>query len=278
MDSLVTTEWLAGQLGANDLRIVDATYVLDAARKPAAEYEAAHIPGAVFMDLAEIVNTSSDLPMMLPSPEKFASRMQSLGLGDGSRVVLYDNSPLHTSARAWFMLRTFGAHDVAILDGGLAKWQAEGRETASGKEQLRHRHFTVWNDDKGVRSLDQMKVNVDTAEEQVLDARSAARFTGEEPDPRPATHAGHIPGAKNLYFAELFNADGTWKTGERLRAAFEGAGIDLSKPLVTTCGSGITASALAFGAHLLGVEAAVYDGSWSEWGADRSTPKATGAA
>lgn len=278
MDSLVTTEWLAGQLGANDLRIVDATYVLDAARKPAAEYEAAHIPGAVFMDLTEIVDTSSDLPMMLPSPEKFASRMQSLGLGDGSRVVLYDNSPLHTSARAWFMLRTFGAHDVAILDGGLAKWQAEGRETASGKEQLRHRHFTIWNDDKGVRSLDQMKANVDTAEEQVLDARSAARFTGEEPDPRPATHAGHIPGAKNLYFAELFNADGTWKTGDALRAAFEGAGIDLAKPLVTTCGSGITASALAFGAHLLGNTAAVYDGSWSEWGADRSTPKATGAA
>lgn len=278
MDSLVTTEWLAGQLGTNDLRIVDATYVLDAARKPAAEYEAAHIPGAVFLDLAEIVDTSSDLPMMLPSPEKFASRMQSLGLGDGSRVVLYDNSLLHTSARAWFMLRTFGAHDVAILDGGLAKWQAEGRETASGKEQLRHRHFTVWNDDKGVRSLDQMKANVDTAEEQVLDARSAARFTGEEPDPRPATHAGHIPGAKNLYFAELFNDDGTWKTGDALRAAFEGAGIDLAKPLVTTCGSGITASALAFGAHLLGVEAAVYDGSWSEWGADRSTPKATGAA
>ena len=255
MDSLVTTEWLANELGANDLRVVDATYVLDAARNPGAEYEAAHIPGAVFMDLAEIADTSTSLPSMLPSPEKFASRMQSLGLGDGSRIVLYDNSPLHTSARAWFMLRTFGAHDVAILDGGFAKWQAEGRDTVSGKEQLRHRHFTVWADDSGVRTLDQMKANVDSGAEQVLDARSAARFTGEEPDPRPATHAGHIPGSKNLPYGELFNADGTWKTGDALKAAFEGAGIDLSKPLVTTCGSGITASALAFGAHLLGNEA-----------------------
>jgi len=279
MDSLVTTDWLANELGANDLRIVDATYFAGFGdRNAAAEYDAAHIPGAVFMDLGEIADTSSDLPSMLPTPEKFASRMQSLGLGDGSRIVLYDNSPFHTAARAWFMLRTFGAHDVAILDGGLAKWQAEGREIASGKEQLRHRHFTVWADDKGVRTLDQMKANVDSGAEQVLDARSAARFTGEEADPRPATHPGHIPGSRNLPVGQIFNEDGTWKTGDALRSAFEGAGIDLAKPLVTTCGSGITASALAFGAHLLGVEAAVYDGSWSEWGADRTTPKATGAA
>jgi thiosulfate/3-mercaptopyruvate sulfurtransferase len=279
MDSLVTTDWLANELGANDLRIVDATYFAGFGdRNAAAEYDAAHIPGAVFMDLGEIADTSSDLPSMLPTPEKFASRMQSLGLGDGSRIVLYDNSPFHTAARAWFMLRTFGAHDVAILDGGLAKWQAEGRETASGKEQLRHRHFTVWADDKGVRTLDQMKANVDSGAEQVLDARSAARFTGEEADPRPATHPGHIPGSRNLPVGQIFNEDGTWKTGDALRSAFEGAGIDLAKPLVTTCGSGITASALAFGAHLLGVEAAVYDGSWSEWGADRTTPKATGEA
>ncbi len=175
------------------------------------------------------------------------------------------------------MLRTFGAHDVAILDGGLAKWKAEGRDTASGKEQLRHRHFTVWADDKGVRNLAQMKANLDSGAEQVLDARSAARFSGAEPDPRPATHAGHIPGSKNLPQGELFNADGTYKQGDELKAAFAGAGIDLAKPLVTTCGSGITASVLAFGAHLLGNEAAVYDGSWSEWGADSSTPKATGA-
>ena len=281
MDALVTTEWLAGELGASDLRIVDATYFAnfpgETPRDAAAEYDAAHIPGAVFMNLGDLRDTDSDLPMMLPSAAKFASRMQSLGLGDGSRIVLYDNSPHHTSARAWWMLRTFGAHDVAILDGGLAKWQAEGRETASGKEALRHRHFTVWADKKTVRTLDQMKANVDSGAEQVVDARSAARFTGEEPDPRPATHAGHIPGSKNLPQGQLFNADGTWKTGDALRQAFEAAGVDLERPMVATCGSGITAAVLAFGAHLVGKEMPIYDGSWSEWGADRSTPKAMGA-
>ncbi len=279
MDPLVTTEWLANELGAPDLRVVDATYFAFAPdRDPAAEYEAAHIPGAVFMDLAEIADTASPLPSMLPSPEKFASRMQSLGLGDGSRIVLYDNSPHHTAARAWWMLRTFGAHDVAILDGGFAKWQAEGRETASGKESLRHRHFTVWADDSGVRTLAQMKANLDSGAEQVMDARSAARFEGTEPDPRPATMPGHIPGSKNITYSRLLNADGSWKQGAALKAVFDEAGIDLAKPVVATCGSGITAAVLAFGAHLLGADAALYDGSWSEWGADPSTPKATGPA
>ena len=279
MDALVTTEWLAGELQASDLRIVDATYFsADHGRDAMAEYEAAHIPGAVFMDLAEIADTASPLPSMLPSPEKFASRMQSLGLGDGSRIVLYDNSPFHTAARAWWMLRTFGAHDVAILDGGIAKWQAEGRATNSGKETLRHRHFTVWADDKGIRTLAQMSANVETGAEQVMDARSAARFTGQKPDPRPATMPGHIPGSKNIPYGLLFNADGTWKQGDALKAVYTDAGIDLSRPLVGTCGSGITASVLVFGAHLLGNEAALYDGSWSEWGADLSTPKAMGTA
>ena len=279
MDVLVTTEWLANELSANDLRIVDASYFLsEHGRDAAAEYEAEHIPGAVFMDLAEIADLSNPLPAMLPAPEKFASRMQSLGLGDGSRIVLYDNSPLHTSARAWWMLRTFGAHDVAILDGGMAKWKAEGRATATRKESLRHRHFTVWADDKGVRTLDQMKANLDSGAEQVVDARSPARFTGEEPDPRPATHAGHIPGSKNLHYSTLFNDDGTWKSKDALKAAFEDAGIDLNQPIVATCGSGITAGVLVFAARLLGNNAALYDGAWSEWGADRTTPKAMGPA
>jgi thiosulfate/3-mercaptopyruvate sulfurtransferase len=280
MDALVTTEWLAAEMGASDLRIVDATWFLPEHKRDAAkEYEAAHIPGAVFMDLDDLTDSASDLPMMLPPPEKFASRMQSLGLGDGSRIVIYDNSPLHTAARAWWMLRTFGAHDVAILDGGLAKWQAEGRETASGKESLRHRHFTVWADTTGVRTLDQMLANIDAGTEQVVDARSAARFTGEEPDPRPMTHAGHIPGSKNVPYGTLFNEDGTWKRGEALKAAFTDAGVDPARPMAATCGSGITAATLVFGAALLGNSSVgLYDGSWSEWGSTRTTPKAMGAA
>ena len=279
MDALVTSEWLAKELGASDLRVVDATYV-DASlgRDPAAEYEAGHIPGAVFMNLGELRDTDSDLPMTLPSPEKFASRMQSLGLGDGSRIVLYDASPWRTAARAWWMLRYFGAHDVAILDGGLAKWKAEGRALAAGKEQLRHRHFTVWADPKSVRTMDQVRTALQSGDEQLLDARSAARFTGAEPDPRPATHAGHMPGARNLPYDRLFNADGTHKMGDALRQAFADTGIDLGRPIVATCGSGVTGSALLFGLHLLGKDGALYDGSWSEWGADATTPKATGAA
>lgn len=277
MDSLVSTEWLAGEMGAADLRIVDASYLAEAGKAQKA-YEAAHIPGAVFMDLENLVDSGSNLPNMLPPAEKFASRMQSLGLGDGSRIVLYDDSPWKTSARGWWMLTVFGAHDVAILDGGFAKWKAEGRDTASGKEVLRHRHFTVWKDDATVRTLDQMRANVDSGEEQVLDARSAERFTGAEPDPRPATHAGHIPGSKNLPYEGLFNDDRTWKRGEDLKAAFADAGVDLDRRLVTTCGSGITASVLLFGAKLAGAtDVALYDGSWSEWGADTSTPKAMGA-
>lgn len=279
MDMLVSTEWLAGELGAPDLRVVDATYFLPGGGDAAALYEAGHIPGAVYMDLENLIDTNTDLPNMLPPAEKFASRMQSLGLGDGSRIVLYDDLSLHTAARAWWMLKLFGAHHVAVLDGGFAKWKAEEREVATGKEKLRHRHFTVWKDDATLRTLDQMKDVVAFEKEQIVDARGAARFTGEEPDPRPRTHAGHIPGSKNLPYGGLFEADGRWKSAEGIRAAFEAAGIDLEKPVVTTCGSGITASVLFFGAVLAGAEkVSLYDGSWSEWGADLTTAKATGQA
>jgi thiosulfate/3-mercaptopyruvate sulfurtransferase len=277
MDALVSTDWLEKELNAVDLRVVDATWLMPGEGDAAAAYEQAHIPGAVFMDLAELADSNTTLPNMLPPAEKFASRMQSLGLGDGSRIVVYDQSPYKTAARAWWMLRTFGAHDVAILDGGLAKWRAESRPVESGKPQLRHRHFTAWADSKGVRSLDQMKANVGSKAEQVLDARGADRFAGQVAE-RAGVQPGHIPGSKNLPYTQLFNADGTYKSGDALRQAFEQAGIDLDKPVVTTCGSGITASVLLFGLHLLGKDAALYDGSWSEWGADASTPKETGAA
>ncbi|WP_164116348.1 3-mercaptopyruvate sulfurtransferase [Sphingorhabdus sp. Alg239-R122] len=278
MESLVTTEWLAGEMGASDLRIVDATKFLpDAGRNAAAEYEAGHIPGAVFMDLGELTDSNSDIDNMLPPPEKFASRMQSLGLGDGSRIVLYDDSPLKSSARAWFMLTMFGAHEVAMLDGGIAKWKAEGRPLETGKETLRHRHFTAWADDKNVRTKADMLSNLHSQGEQVVDARPAARFSGEEADPRDGIASGHIPGSVSLPHGTLFNGDGTWKTGDDLKAAFESAGVTLDKAMVTTCGSGMTAAVVAFGAHLLGkTDVALYDGSWSEWGADGNTPKEMG--
>ncbi len=277
MELLVTTDWLANELGASDLRIVDATkFMPDAGRDPAAEYEAGHIPGAVFMDLSDLTDTSNPIENMLPPPEKFASRMQSLGLGDGSRIVLYDDSPLKSAARAWWLLTIFGAHEVAILDGGIAKWKAESRPLETGKEALRHRHFTVWKDDKDVRTKADMLANLHSKAEQVVDARPAGRFTGAEPDPRPGIASGSIPGSVNIPHSEFFNADGTWKSADEIKALFDGAGVDLTNPVVTTCGSGMTAAVVSFAAAVAGGEkVALYDGSWSEWGADADTPKAT---
>lgn len=279
MDSLVSTEWLAGELGASDLRVVDASMFLPEHHRDArAEFEAGHIPGAIFLDLDELRDLDSDLPAMLPSAEKFASRMQSLGLGDGSRIVIYDDSPIRTAARAWWMFTLFGAHDVAILDGGLVKWKAEGRDVETGKATNRHRHFTVFKDEANLANKDDVKAALDSGT-QVVDARTAGRFAGEEPEPRPGVTPGHMPGAKNLPYSRLYNEDGTWKQGDALRAAFADAGVDPEKPMVTTCGGGVTAAVLAFGAQLLGnKDVKLYDGSWAEWGSDPATPKATGAA
>lgn len=278
MDALVTTEWLATELGASDLRILDATWFLPAdARDAAAEFEAGHIPGAAFFDISAISDRSNPLPTMLPSADQFAAQVGALGVGDGERVVLYDNSPHHTSARAWWMFRSFGIA-ASLLDGGLVKWKAEGRPLESGPAAPTPRTLTARFDPAGVRTIAQVKANLENRAEQLVDARSTARFNGSEPDPRLGVAAGHIPGSASIPQRDFFNPDNTWKHPASLRQLFEDQGIEVERPVTTTCGSGITAAVPAFALHLLGHPAALYDGSWTEWGADPATPKATGAA
>lgn len=280
MDSLVSVEWLAAEMGACDLRIVDATkHLPEAGRDARAEYAEGHIPGAVFLDLEELVDPASPIENTLPPADHFASRMQTLGLGDGSRIVLYDDSAVKSSARAWFMLRMFGANHVAILDGGLRAWIAAGQPLAKGVETLRSRHFTAWSDPAQVRTKLQMLANLASHAEQMIDARGAARFTGAAAESRPGLAPGHIPGSRNVPYTALFAEDGRFKSPDELRAVFATAGVDLRRPLVTSCGSGVTACVVAFALHLIGKDdVALYDGSWSEWGADPETPKALGDA
>ena len=279
MESLVSTEWLAGELEAADLRIVDASSHLPMAGRDArAEFDAGHIPGAVFLDLTALVDPESPVPAALPKPEVFASRMQKLGIGDGSRIVLYDDSDVKTAARAWFMFTLFGAENVAILDGGLGKWKAENRPLEGQATSYRERHFTAWQHEGRIRSKADMLANIDSAAEQVVDARDEGRFSGDVPDFRPGVPSGHIPGSCNLPFYELYNPDGTFRSKDQIGRLFEERGIDLSKPITTTCGGGVTAACITFALQLIGKEdeVALYDGSWSEWAIDPDTPKATG--
>ncbi|MGN6277095.1 MAG: sulfurtransferase [Sphingomonas sp.] len=279
MNSLVSTDWLAAHLDDPDLRVVDASYYLpEHHRDSRAEYAADHIAGAAYMDLARFADATSSLPSMVPPDAVAAERVSRLGIDSGSRVVVYDDSPLHSAARGWWLLRLFGVRDVAVLDGGFAKWRAEHRPIGYGFDLPEPGDFKPTGNRESVRDLAAMIANLDSHTEQVADARSPARFEGREPESRPNTEAGHIPGARNVHYARLFNEDGTWKQGHARARAFADKGLDLDKPLVATCGSGITAAALVFGAHLLGHEIALYDGSWAEWGATPSAPKAVGPA
>ena len=276
MESLVSTRWLAEHLGEPRLAVVDCSWHMPASgRNGRSEYLQSHIPGARFLDIDEISDRSHSAPHMLPTAEEFGLAMEAIGVGSGDRIVIYDNSPLHTAVRGWFMLRHFGAECVAVLDGGFPKWLAEGRPTESGEPAPRDTRFEAV-ERQDVVSKQQILGGLGLP---MVDARGAARFEGSEADPRPGVSPGHIPGSRNLPFAAVYNEDGTFKSPEELRRLFDEAGVDSSQPFVATCGSGVTANSLIFAAHLLGSdESRLYDGSWSEWGADPATPKAIGPA
>ena len=280
MDDLISTQELARRLGEPGLVVIDASaHLPDAGRDARAEFAMGHIPGARFLDLDSLKDADSAVPAALPTAAQFAARMAEIGVNDGDQVVIYDDSAVKTSARAWFIFRMHGFRDVALLDGGLGKWRAEGRALEQGAAEGGGGHVTPSAGPGTVRDKAEMLANLASGAEQVLDARGAGRFTGAEPEIRPGMASGHIPGSRNMPFGQVLNADGTFKDAAGLRAAFAEAGIALDKPVTTTCGSGVTASVLLFAMHLLGKDdVALYDGSWSEWGADPETPKATGPA
>lgn len=266
--TLVSTQWLEEHLSSPDLRVIDASWYLpDAGRDGRAEYDAGHIPGARFVDIDDLSDHRSQLPHMAPPPEKFISRMRGMGIGDGHQVVVYDGAGIFSACRIWWLFRLMGKTDVAVLDGGFPKWKAEGRPVEDMPPVVRDRHMTVQRQAHLVKDVSQVAAASKLGDWQIVDARAAPRFKGEAPEPRPGLRSGHIPGAKNLPFGQLLNPDGTMKDEGGLHAALEAAGVDLDKPVITSCGSGVSAAIITLALERLGHRKhALYDGSWAEWG------------
>jgi thiosulfate/3-mercaptopyruvate sulfurtransferase len=280
-DPLVTTDWLAAHLNDADVKVIDATFKLPGVLPlPKDDYLAAHIPGAVFFDVDAVSDHKNPLPHMFPSAEQFGRDVGALGVGNDDTVVLYDAGGWVAGPRAWWMFLSFGHDKVRILDGGLKKWRAEGRATDSGAVTPKPATFKAAYDARRVRSIGEMIANVASKAEQVIDARAGDRFEGRAPEPRPELRSGHIPNSRNLPYNQLFDAaTGAMKPVDELRKAFAAAGVDMDKPIVTSCGSGVSAAVLTLALYRLGVRgSALYDGSWSEWGMQDGPPVATGPA
>ena len=280
-DPLVTTDWLADHLNDPNIRIVDATFKMPGVLPlPKDDYLAAHIPGAVFFDVDAVSDHSNPLPHMFPSAEQFGRDVGALGIGNDDTVVIYDAGGWVAGPRAWWMFLAYGHDKVRLLDGGLKKWRAEARKVESGEARPKPATFKAMFDARRVRSMQQMVANLTSQAEQVIDARAADRFEGRVPEPRQGLRSGHIPGSRSVPYNQLFDAaSGTMKPLSDLRAAFAGAGVKLDAPIVTSCGSGVSAAVLTLALYRLGIgNPAIYDGSWSEWGKLEGPPVATGPA
>lgn len=278
--TLVSTSWLAAHLKSPDLRILDASWYLpDMQRDAKAEYAKAHIPGARYFDIDDISDHRSELPHMAPPVEKFMSRMRAMGVGDGHQIVIYDGAGLFSAARVWWLFRLMGKTDVAVLDGGLPKWVADGHKTSDLPPVIRDRHMTVSRQNQHVRDVTQVARAAKLKDHCIIDARPTTRFDGTTPEPRKGLRSGHIPGSRNLFFGDLLNADKTMKNAAGIRAALTAAGVDLAKPAITTCGSGVTAAIILLALERIGkTDHSLYDGAWSEWGMYADLPIATGDA